>query len=101
MPPTNEVFGGLDAASVLAVIAALVPLAAPAQFKGYFDIGALRIAELAEPDWAVRVGREPRALSLPQERHTARRRPGIEIRGIVRAKNSPRSSRAANCRPRF
>jgi len=37
---------------ILAALLILAPLSAHAQFKSYFDISALRIVALAEPDWS-------------------------------------------------
>ena len=85
---------------VLAVIAALVPLAAQAQFKGYFDIGALRIAELAEPDWAVRV-EENRVRYLCLKEAHCPTPTGIEIRGIVRAEKLPEGFESGELSPAF
>jgi hypothetical protein len=63
-----------------------LPPATQAQFKRYFDVGALRIAALKEPDWALRV-EENRVRYLCVTGCPAPT--GIEIKGVVRAESLP------------
>jgi len=75
--------------SVLLVFLALfAPLGAQAQFKGYFDVSALRVAGLNEADWGRKQdGERVRYLCTNLERcpiPTA-----IEIKGVNRAEALP------------
>lgn len=83
---------------VLALILTLVPLSAQAQFKRYFDVSALRIAALAEPDWAVRVEENRvRYLCLNEQRCPAPT--GIDIKGMVRGEKLPEGFESGELSP--
>jgi hypothetical protein len=65
-----------------------LPLTAQAQFKSYFDISALKIAPLTEPDWSRKQeGDRVRYLCTNFERCALPT--AIEIKGVVRAETLP------------
>jgi hypothetical protein len=56
-------------ALTLVLSALLVPTAAPAQFKGYFDVSHVQLPELQQPDWGRRQdGEQVRYLCVHAER---------------------------------
>lgn len=85
---------------LLALIAALAPLTAQAQFKSYFDIRALRIAGLTEPDWALRV-EENRLRYLCLNAQRCPSPTAIEIKGVVRGEKLPDAFEAGELTPAF
>ena len=82
---------------LLTLLALALPTSAPAQFKGYFDVGALRIAELKEPDWAVRVEENRvRYMCVGCASPTA-----IESKGLLRAERLPEAFESGSLTPAF
>jgi hypothetical protein len=74
---------------VAAILSALLlPTSAAAQFKGYFDISDVRIADLAEPDWGRRQDGQ-RLLYLCVNAERCPPPTGIELKGIVRVEALP------------
>ena len=73
-------------AALIALSVLLAPFSAHAQFKGYFDVGALRIAALREPDWGIRVEENRvRYLCL----NGCASPTAIEFKGVVRGEKLP------------
>jgi len=72
---------------LLVLLAALsLPSIAHAQFKRYFDVSALRIEDLIEPDWAFRV-EENRVRYLCVQGCPSPT--AVEIKGVVRGERFP------------
>jgi hypothetical protein len=82
---------------LLVLLAALtLPSTVQAQFKSYFDVSALRVDELIEPDWAFRV-EENRVRYL-----CVRGCPSptaIEIKGVVRGEKLPQAFETGSLAP--
>ena len=73
---------------LLALLALAVPHAAHAQFKSYFDISALTVASLKEPEWARKhEGDRIRYMCLDFTRCALPT--AVEIKGVVRAESLP------------
>lgn len=85
---------------LFALIVALAPFAAQAQFKRYFDVSALRIAAFAEPDWAVRV-EENRVRYLCTNEQRCPMPTGVDIKGIVRGEKLPEGFESGELSPVF
>ena len=83
---------------ILAALLILAPLSAHAQFKSYFDISALRIAALAEPDWS-RKQEGDRVRYLCTNFARCPLPTAIEIKGMVRAETLPEAFETARSRP--
>jgi hypothetical protein len=83
---------------LLAALLILAPLSAQAQFKSYFDISALKIAALSEPDW-VRKQEENRVRYMCTKLERCALPTGIDIKGIVRAESLPAAFESGELSP--
>jgi hypothetical protein len=82
---------------LLALLAALsLPSIGHAQFKSYFDVSALRLDDLIEPDWAFRV-EENRVRYLCVKGCPSPT--AIEIKGVVRGEKLPEAFDAGPLSP--
>lgn len=71
-----------------AIVVLATALPAQAQFKSYFDIGALQVAALKEPAW-VRKVEENRIRYMCADTQRCSLPTGIEIKGVVRGETLP------------